>query len=239
MKGWSKAVGTGLGYFVGGPIGAVLGYMAGDKLAPKLRAEEGHLLIANFQGFATLFLKVDRPPSPEECEETVRFTSRLFRFDAEDEDLAGKLLHRLLQVKLDLVAMAKTFNSSSDTPMRLRLLEILATLSLLIHGPLRGSQLDLLDKISEGLDLSPLRSQNIKSRYQAQSPQLDTVCCYALLDLYPEASAEEIKAAYRRLAMKYHPDRFAHLDHAVQRLHAHRMPLINAAYETIRADKDI
>ena len=44
MKGWSKAVGTGLGYFVGGPIGAVLGYMAGDKLAPIHRAEDGHEL---------------------------------------------------------------------------------------------------------------------------------------------------------------------------------------------------
>jgi DnaJ like chaperone protein len=239
MKGWSKAVGTGLGYFVGGPIGAVLGYMAGNKLAPKLQADEGHLLIANFLGFASLFLKLDRPPSAEECQETVRFTSKLFRFDAEDEDLAGKLLHRLLQVQLDLVAMAKTFNNNSDTPMRLRLLEILATLSLLIHGPLHGSQLALLDRIAEVLALSPLQSQVITSRYQTQSPQLDTACCYALLDLYPEASAEEIKAGYRRLAMKYHPDRFAHLDQAIQQLHAHRMPLINAAYETIRADKGI
>ena len=118
--------------------------------------------------------------------------------------------------------------------MRLRLLEILATLSLLIHGPLKGSRLDLLDRIAEGLHLSPFQLQDIKSRYQAQSPQLDTACCYALLDLYPDASTQEIKTAYRRLAMQYHPDRFSHVDQAAQQSHAHRMPLINAAYEVIR-----
>ena len=237
MKGWSKAVGTGLGYFVGGPIGAVLGYMAGKKLVPKLQAEEGHLLIANFLGFASLFLKVDKRPSPEECQETVRFTSKLFRFDAEDEDLAGRLLRRLLQVRLDLAAMAKTFNHYSDTPMRLRLLEILATLSLLTHGPLRGSQLAVLDRIAEVLDLSPVQLQVIRSRYQSQSPQLDIACCFALLDLHPEASVAEIKAAYRTLAKTYHPDRAPRPHDKGRRSPINRMTLINTAYEIIRTQK--
>jgi len=239
MRGWSKAVGTGLGYCVGGPIGAVLGYMAGHKLAPRLQAEQGHLLIANLLGFATLFLKADGPPSADECKETVRFISTLFRFDADDKDTARKLLNRLLQVNLDIIAMAQTFKNYSDKPMRVRLLEILATLSLFNHGPLQGRQLALWSRIAEALDLTSAQSQTIKSRYQAQSPQLDTACCYALLELYPEDSAEEIRAGYRRLAMKYHPDRFAHLDQTVQRRHAERMTLINAAYETIREDRDL
>ena len=230
-------MGTGLGYFVGGPIGAVLGYMAGHKLAPRLQAEEGHLLIANLLGFTTLFLKADGLASADESKETVRFISRLFRFDADDEDTAMRLLNRLLQVSLDIDAMAKTFKNYSDKPMRVRLLEILATLSLFNHGPLQGSQLALWSSIAEALDLTPAQAQTIKSRYRSQSPQLDTACCYALLELYPEDSTEKIRAAYRRLAMKYHPDRFAHLDQAVQRRHAQRMTLINAAYEAIRADR--
>ena len=237
MKGWSKAVGTGLGYFVGGPIGAVLGYMAGHKLAPRLQAEEGHLLIANLLGFTTLFLKADGPASADQCIETVRFISKLFRFDADDEDTALNLLNRLLQVNLDIFAMAKTFKNYSDKPMRMRLLEILATLSLLNHGPLQGSQLALWSRIAKALDLPSAQARTIESRYRTQSPQLDTACCYALLELYPEDSTEKIRAAYRRLAMKYHPDRFAHLDLTVQRRHAERMTLINAAYETIKTDR--
>jgi curved DNA-binding protein CbpA len=57
------------------------------------------------------------------------------------------------------------------------------------------------------------------------------------LVLYPESSEEEIRAAYRRLAKKYHPDRFALQDQPTKERHSERMTLINAAYEIIRADR--
>jgi DnaJ like chaperone protein len=239
VKSWSKAVGAGLGYVVGGPIGAVLGYMAGHKLTPKLKAQEGHLLIANLLGFTTLLLKGNLTLSFEEQRETVLFLSRLFRFDREDEQLAAELLQRLLEVELDISAMARTFKGHSDTQMRERLMEILATLSLLMTGPLERGQLALLDQIAEALSLTPAHWRTIKSRYRGPSPQLDIAFCYAILELFPESSEEEIRAAYRRLAKKYHPDRFVLKDLATQRRHAERMTLINAAYETIRVDKGI
>lgn len=237
MKGWSKAMGAGLGYFVGGPIGAVLGYMAGHKLAPKLQVEEGHLLIANLLGFTSLFLKTSTPLSSKERKQTVVFISKLFKFDTEDENSADDLLQRLLEVDLDIVAMGKTFKNHSDTQMRERLLEIISTLCLLIHGRLEGDQLALLTKIAEALNLSSAQWRAIQARYQAPSPQLDTPCCYALLGLYPECSQEEIRAAYRRLAKKYHPDRYAPQDQTPQGPLAERMTLINSAYQTIRAER--
>ena len=237
MEGWSKAVGAGLGYVVGGPIGAVLGYMAGQKLAPKLKAQEGHLLIANLLGFTTLLLKVDHTASAEERSEIVLFLSRIFGLDKEDEQLAYELLQRLLEVELDIFAMARTFKGYSDTQMRVRLLEILATLSLLINCPLEKEQLALLDEIAGALSLTPAQWRTVKSRYRGPSPQLDTPSCYAILQLFPGSSEEEVRAAYRRLAKKYHPDRFVLEDQSIQRTHGQRMALINAAYETIRADR--
>jgi DnaJ like chaperone protein len=239
MRGWSKAVGAGLGYFVGGPIGAVLGYMAGHKLTPKLEAQEGDLLIANLLGFTTLFLKANSAPSPDDTKETVGFISRLFQFDAEDEHMAAELLQRLLEVDLDIDAMARTFKNHSDVNMRNRLLEILATLCLLIEGPLQEPQFRLLHRIAEALNLTPAQWKAIRSRYRTTPPQLDPACCYALLELHPEVSEEAIRTAYRRLAKKYHPDHLAHLDQVRQQRHAEKMTLINAAYETIRADREI
>ena len=239
MKGWAKAVGAGLGYVVGGPVGAVLGYMAGHKLAPKLQARQGHLLIANLLGFTALLLKANSAPSSEQRREVVLFLSRLFRFDPEDEELADELLQRLLEVDLDVLALARTFKNHSDPEMRGRLLQILATLSLLINGPLETRQLGLLKRIAEAINLTSAQWQTIQAQYQGPSPQLDTPCCYAIMELYPESSEEEIRTAYRRLAKKYHPDRFSHLDQTAQQRYAERMTLINAAYETIRADKDL
>lgn len=52
---------------------------------------------------------------------------------------------------------------------------------------------------------------------------------YKVLGVSPDASDEEIKAAYRRLAKKYHPDRNPGDEEA-----AKKMQQVNAAYEQIK-----
>ena len=59
---------------------------------------------------------------------------------------------------------------------------------------------------------------------------------YAILDIKSEASDEEIKQAYRRLASKYHPDKFASTDipENALRLAEEKTREIRDAYERIR-----
>ena len=52
---------------------------------------------------------------------------------------------------------------------------------------------------------------------------------YKILEVSPDASDEEIKKAYRRLAKKYHPDRNPGDEEA-----ARKMQEVNAAYEQIK-----
>ena len=51
---------------------------------------------------------------------------------------------------------------------------------------------------------------------------------YDILQIKPDASADEIQRAYRKLAMRYHPDRNSAPDAAVQ------MAAINEAYEVLQ-----
>jgi DnaJ like chaperone protein len=58
-----------------------------------------------------------------------------------------------------------------------------------------------------------------------------------VLGVKPDASAEQIRAAYTQLMLKYHPDRVAHLGEEFQRL-AHRKTLaITDAYNTLKQQK--
>jgi DnaJ-class molecular chaperone len=55
---------------------------------------------------------------------------------------------------------------------------------------------------------------------------------YAMLDLEPSASPQEVRQAYRDLAQVWHPDRFAP-NPRLQRKADAKMRAINAAYERL------
>ncbi len=54
---------------------------------------------------------------------------------------------------------------------------------------------------------------------------------YAVLGISPQATDEEVKAAYRELARKYHPDKYN--DNPLSDLAQEKMQEINEAYDTI------
>ena len=58
---------------------------------------------------------------------------------------------------------------------------------------------------------------------------------YAVLGVAPGASREEIKAAYRRLAAKYHPDKVQHLGQDFQKLAEERFKEIQRAYDELKS----
>lgn len=58
---------------------------------------------------------------------------------------------------------------------------------------------------------------------------------YRVLGVPPGADQAAIRAAYRRLAAQYHPDKVAHLGPDFQLLAEKKFKAIQAAYETLRS----
>jgi len=57
---------------------------------------------------------------------------------------------------------------------------------------------------------------------------------YSLLEVSPQASPEEIKAAYKRAVGRYHPDKVAHLGKEFQELAHKKLLAIQQAYEILQ-----
>lgn len=56
---------------------------------------------------------------------------------------------------------------------------------------------------------------------------------FRILGLKPGASGEEIKAAYKRLAAQYHPDKVQHLGKDFQKLAHEKFIAIQKAYNEL------
>jgi DnaJ-domain-containing protein 1 len=70
-------------------------------------------------------------------------------------------------------------------------------------------------------------SQQASGQQNVRSP-------YEILEVKPDASEEEIRAAYRRLANQYHPDKVAHLGNELQELADLRFKEIQEAYQLLQ-----
>ena len=60
---------------------------------------------------------------------------------------------------------------------------------------------------------------------------------YTLLNVSPQASADEIKTAYKRAVARYHPDKVAHLGKEFQELAHSKLLAIQRAYETLQGTR--
>jgi hypothetical protein len=59
--------------------------------------------------------------------------------------------------------------------------------------------------------------------------------CYAILDLSPGATEEEVRDAYLDLVKVWHPDRYSHESPRLRKRAEEKLRLLNEAYERIRS----
>ena len=65
----------------------------------------------------------------------------------------------------------------------------------------------------------------------------ETNSAYKVLEISPEATDEEVRKAYRKMAMKYHPDKVATLGPEVQQAATEKFRQIQEAYDAIKAER--
>tara|TARA_A100001011_G_scaffold129820_1_gene136889 strand:+ start:3741 stop:4454 length:714 start_codon:yes stop_codon:yes gene_type:complete len=99
-------------------------------------------------------------------------------------------------------------------------------------GSISDSELQKLSQIASGLRLRMPDFESIKAMFVK-----NTNNAYKILEVEPNASENEIKAAYRKMVKKYHPDKLRGQDPAMIKGAEEKFREVQKAYETLMNKK--
>ena len=157
-------------------------------------------------------------------------------FDAAFSRNALQLLKGLLGKQFDLPPVCRQIRQNMDIAARRTLLHLLYGVAW-ADGVLHPGERRVLSGIATGLGISAAEARSISSMFgrAGSGPEAD----YAILGVPPCATDAEVRSAYRKMAMKHHPDKVAHLGPDVQRAATEKFRAINEARERIKKSRGI
>lgn len=263
MGWWGKLLGGAVGFVLGGPIGALLGTVLGHQLDRGLgsgvesppgdlehtQAERERVQTAFFTTtFAVLghMAKADGQVTKDEISLAEAVMAHM-DLEAELRRAAIRLFNQGKNADFPLDAILLQFKQ--ECRRRQDLIRIFIEIQLqaaYADGTLVPAEERLLLHICRRLGFSEALFRQLEAMVKAEygmgagappsigRPSLEQA--YAILNLSPEATDEEVKRAYRRLRSQHHPDKLVSkgLPEEMMRLANEKTQEIQAAYERLR-----
>ena len=253
-----KWIGGFLGFMTGGPLGALAGFALGalfDKgldsvnedssnqqaYAHSNRSYEGqrNSFMFSLLVLASYIIKADGRVMHSEMELVRRFLRQNFGEQAKQqgEEILLKLFEQ--QKRLGMAEYRTVIQDSCHQiranmiyEQRLQLLNFLVMIAQ-ADAVVSPEEIAALKEVAIHMGLSVedvIQMLNLRSGSSATSSLDDA---YKVLGITPSATNDEVKAAYRKMALKHHPDKVAALGEDVRKAAEKKFQEINDAKEKI------
>ncbi len=261
--GLRKWILTGLGWSLMGPIGGIIGYLigasfestrvssSGDGFKFATRPKQRYTNTGTVEDITMALLvlmasvmKADKVVKKSELDYVKRFLRSNF-----NEQQAQTLLLKLRDIQnqeIPLNDVCRQIKYNTDYTTRYHMFDFLYGIAD-SDGVVSSDEIYVLKTIAINLGINNSDYVSIHARHTASysdysssssssAPKKDP---YKVLGLDSSATDDEIKKAYRRLAMKYHPDKVEGMGEEVKRNAEVQFREINEAYETLKTLRGI
>jgi DnaJ like chaperone protein len=243
MGKFAKWIGGGLGFVFGGPIGGLLGFFVGsmvDGSSVKWEQASGERRVYRTTpgdfGMSLLVLiaavmKADGKVLKSELDYVKRFFVSQFGPGTAQEAL--QMLRDLLKQDIPLRDVCMQIRRNMDYPSRLQLIHILYNISA-ADNRFETAETDVIKSIADMLGITSTDYESIRNMF---IPATDA--SYRILEVERTATDEELKTAYRKMALKYHPDKVSHLGEDFRKAAEEKFKAVNQAWEKIKKERNI
>ncbi|MBE6280946.1 MAG: molecular chaperone DjlA [Bacteroides sp.] len=251
--GLGKWIGGIVGFMAAGPLGALAGYVIGSMLENSNEnynnggygnhTDENHAygqrnsFMFSLLVMASYIIRADGKIMHSEMEYVRQFLRHNFGEAAVNE--GNQILLNLFEQRKRMdannpLAFKNTIHecgvqikNNLSYEERLQLLNFLAQIAR-SDGNICMEEIDALKEVATTMGLS---EKEVDSMLNLGGNSLEEA--YRVLEVEPSATDEEIKAAYRKLALKHHPDKVATLGEDVKKAAEEKFQQINSAKERI------
>ena len=175
-------------------------------------------------------IKADGQVSQSELNCVREFIRRNFGESAVDE--AMRMLDSFNRQQVNIYSVGDQIASNMNSSQRLQLFHYLVQIAT-ADGNFSKSEKSVLEAIGAVIRLSNSDINSIIAMFYRENDE----SAYAVLGISPSATDDEVKSAYRRMAMKNHPDKVASLGPEVQKAAEEKFRQIQDAYETIKRQR--
>lgn len=240
-----KWIGGGLGFVLSGPIGALIGVAIASviersgvsqgtsfkqKHVPFGQGRQEETVRGDFSVSLLVLIaavmKADGKVLKSELDYVKVQLGRMMGEQALPQSL--QLLRDLLKQDIPVQDVCHQISSHMQYSYRLELLHLLYGISQ-ADGEIHESEVKMIEKIAFYMDISRDDIASIRAMFVK-----DAESAYKILEIEASATDDEVKKAYRKMAVKYHPDKVAHLGDELQNQAKEKFQKVQQAYEDIK-----
>ncbi len=255
---FSKWIGASIGWSVGGPIGAIVGLALGSIVDAMANGNGGPLLgqsepkrtrqgryssrptkapkqtqSGDFEVslliLASIVIKADGNQDQRELDFVRQQFTNIYGKDRANNEF--RIIKSISKQNISTRKVCMQIRIMMDHASRLQLLHFLFGIAK-ADGHVTEDEVRQIYTISGYLSISSRDFESIKAMLYNS-----TDSAYKILEITKDATVDEIKAAYRKMAKKYHPDRVAHLGEEHQKGAEEKFRRVQEAYEKLQKEK--